>query len=764
MAALAKKPENRPHTCAAVLEGNDFSRKERKETGGPRSVAALGGACLPRPDGRVAAPLVGPRVPRDRPGGPRSVAALKGLVAAALLAALAGGAWWWASGREGTKGTKVTERTATANSAHVASVPSPTPSPPSAGSTESDVTDIAVEASVQKDRIARLDDADGFKEKKDEISGLLTRATSYGKAKRYKESAQAFSNYVAECRELVRLDVERKSALKDKAKAQEALQMAESSGAKTYAVSSWNTAVDVWRQASEQFGRMEFSQAGLTFSSSAELFGKCAEEVKAAKANEAATRIQKAESYLKSLQNSMADIEQVRATVATKTAPKNLPLRSRIGEAYDVYNKACMEMDRLRTIYTDLNPKVVGWTDVVNTAFSDMQNVIAQAQRSLTTIRQTSGALTALESDIFTFEFFKENLPQPLQDRLGDPYEAYCKACAEKRALSASYTEDHPKVAAASTRVDAALAAFKEALWAYKNGEQASTPKHPETYVVQAGDTLLGIAKRFYGSASKWRDIRDANMARVPPDGRLHVGLILKLPDVVTKATTTDVQQPPQNVQRQVYVDAHDKVQLWKGGPYWATTNIGAEKPEDYGYYFWWGDTKGYKREGNAWVVSDGSHSGFSFGKDTSSTYGKSIEALRNEGWITADGILAPEHDAAHVQWGGEWRMPTRQELDDLSSKCDWEWTTKNKVYGYEIRGRGAYASESIFLPAAGDGYGTSLGDAGSYGNYWSSVPCSDSSSYYDAWGLFFNSSYHNTYSNFRFSGQSVRPVQGFTK
>ncbi len=50
----------------------------------------------------------------------------------------------------------------------------------------------------------------------------------------------------------------------------------------------------------------------------------------------------------------------------------------------------------------------------------------------------------------------------------------------------------------------------------------------------------------------------------------------------------------------------HKKVQLWKGGPYWAETNIGAEKPEDYGLYFWWGDTIGYKRENDAWVASDG--------------------------------------------------------------------------------------------------------------------------------------------------------------
>ena len=114
------------------------------------------------------------------------------------------------------------------------------------------------------------------------------------------------------------------------------------------------------------------------------------------------------------------------------------------------------------------------------------------------------------------------------------------------------------------------------------------------------------------------------------------------------------------------------------------------------------------------------------------------------------------------MQWGGGWRMPTKQELDDLSSKCDWKWTTVNGVIGYSIHGRGAYASASIFLPCAGYGYGTSLRNAGSYGCYWSSVPGSGNSYY--AWGLDFNSSFHGTYRSYRSSGQSVRPVQGFTE
>ena len=209
---------------------------------------------------------------------------------------------------------------------------------------------------------------------------------------------------------------------------------------------------------------------------------------------------------------------------------------------------------------------------------------------------------------------------------------------------------------------------------------------------------------------------------------------------------------------------AHDKVQLWEGGPYWAATNIGAEEPWEYGYYFWWGDTVGYKRENNKWVASGGSNSNFSFDYETTPTYNKSISTLQSEGWIVSkDGryVLAPEHDAAQVQWGGDWRMPTVQEFGDLNSKCEWTWSTMNGVNGYLVRGRGSYASNSIFLPCAGFGHGTSLYHAGSSGNYWSSVPYSD---YDNAWCLCFTSSNHGTGDGDRCCALSVRPLQGFTK
>lgn len=203
-------------------------------------------------------------------------------------------------------------------------------------------------------------------------------------------------------------------------------------------------------------------------------------------------------------------------------------------------------------------------------------------------------------------------------------------------------------------------------------------------------------------------------------------------------------------------------VQLWEDGPYWATRNIGANEPWEYGYYFWWGDIVGYKKENGKWVASDGSNSNFSFEESNTPTRGKDILTLKSEGWITADGVLTPEHDAAQVQWGAKWRMPTKQEFDDLLSKCDWTRTTMNGVNGYNVRGKGEYVSSSIFLPCAGYGAGLSISVFGGECYYWSSVPNLDNSG--SALHLLFYSRYGHTSSNNRVLGQSVRPLQGFTK
>ena len=206
----------------------------------------------------------------------------------------------------------------------------------------------------------------------------------------------------------------------------------------------------------------------------------------------------------------------------------------------------------------------------------------------------------------------------------------------------------------------------------------------------------------------------------------------------------------------------HKGVQLWKDGPYWAETNVGAEKPWEFGYYFWWGDTVGYKREGDAWVASNGSSSNYKFDELSTLTYSKDLVTLYREGWTGKDGILLPEHDAAHVHWGGKWRMPTERELEDLRRECDWTWGTMNGVNGYVVRGRGDYATASIFLPAAGCGIGTFFDYANSRGYYWSSVPYLHYS--VNSCLLYLCSDYSETNRSFRRCGESIRPVQGSAK
>ena len=127
-------------------------------------------------------------------------------------------------------------------------------------------------------------------------------------------------------------------------------------------------------------------------------------------------------------------------------------------------------------------------------------------------------------------------------------------------------------------------------------------------------------------------------------------------------------------------VTVTDRVQLWEDGPYWAINNIGAQKPWDSGYYFWWGDTIGYKHRSYymEWVASDGSSSDFEFTEYHTPTYHKYQDFLQRGGWITADGLLSPMHDAAYIHWGEDWRMPTRQEFDDLMNKCERIWIATN--------------------------------------------------------------------------------------
>ena len=199
--------------------------------------------------------------------------------------------------------------------------------------------------------------------------------------------------------------------------------------------------------------------------------------------------------------------------------------------------------------------------------------------------------------------------------------------------------------------------------------------------------------------------------------------------------------------------------QLWAGGPIFAGCNVGASKPEEYGYYFWWGDTVGYVWTGSRFDAVDGSKTGFSFSSVNCPTCKKSVAQLYEAGYIdanSADGKLKPEYDAARKYLGGDWRMPTKAEIKALVDNCNRTWTTRNGVKGYAVTGKGDYASKGIFLPAAGDGIASTYYDAGSGGRYWSSTP--NSSSW--GWLLKFVQNSFDWVDADRYQGYTIRPVR----
>lgn len=189
---------------------------------------------------------------------------------------------------------------------------------------------------------------------------------------------------------------------------------------------------------------------------------------------------------------------------------------------------------------------------------------------------------------------------------------------------------------------------------------------------------------------------------------------------------------------------------------------MGASKPEEYGYCFWWGDTVGYTNTGSGWIsVKDGTSILFKNSGTAASTDGKDNSALQSAGYIDATGNLVAAHDAATAHLCSPWRMPTGVEIDALTNNCTATWITTNGVSGCLVTGKGDYANRSIFLPAAGSGSNSRLDAPGSKGYYWSSTPDSGNSG--SAWSLFFNLSlgHFDRYYGYRDRGRSVRPVRG---
>lgn len=174
----------------------------------------------------------------------------------------------------------------------------------------------------------------------------------------------------------------------------------------------------------------------------------------------------------------------------------------------------------------------------------------------------------------------------------------------------------------------------------------------------------------------------------------------------------------------------------------WGTCNIGAKNPEDFGNFYQWGDVA--TKESYDW-----------------DTYKYGTDRTNLEKYNVKDGktVLDPEDDAAIVNLGEGWRMPTPAEIKELVDNCTWKWTTVNNVKGYKVT---ANNGNSIFLPAAGVMFTKNPYYGGQYGYYLSNTLREGEESYVKmyAQGFSFQSDKYQTDDRIaRNYGITVRPV-----
>ena len=182
----------------------------------------------------------------------------------------------------------------------------------------------------------------------------------------------------------------------------------------------------------------------------------------------------------------------------------------------------------------------------------------------------------------------------------------------------------------------------------------------------------------------------------------------------------------------------------------WAKCNVGAETETDAGLYFAWGETTGYT------ASQVGTDKQFSW---SDYKYGNSSSNLTKYNQSDGKTVLESADDAASQIMGGNWRMPTKAEFQELLNNTNKEWTQVNGVNGYKFTSKKeGFQNNSIFIPAAGNCYGGSVSDVGSYGYVWSSSLFALNPG--SAWSLYFKSGNCSMYDGNRYYGRSVRGVR----
>ena len=201
-------------------------------------------------------------------------------------------------------------------------------------------------------------------------------------------------------------------------------------------------------------------------------------------------------------------------------------------------------------------------------------------------------------------------------------------------------------------------------------------------------------------------------------------------------------------------INGHEYVDLGlPSGLKWATCNVGADDPEEYGDYFAWGETEAkddYRVDNYKWC--DKTHN--------SITKYCNYSSEGKDGFTDTKTTLETEDDAASFNWGGSWRMPSKTDWEELKDNCKWEWLGENNlefggIPGYKVTSlKGGYEDRFFFLPAAGSNF-LGLDHVGYGGSYWSNSLSLGNGAY----GFCFVSDKHYCESLYRFNGFSVRPV-----
>ncbi len=176
-------------------------------------------------------------------------------------------------------------------------------------------------------------------------------------------------------------------------------------------------------------------------------------------------------------------------------------------------------------------------------------------------------------------------------------------------------------------------------------------------------------------------------------------------------------------------------------GTLWGTKNVGASNPEDYGDYFAWGETEPKD-------VYDWSTYKWCNGNSNNLTKYCSSSSY---GTVDNKTQLDLEDDAAYVNLGSSWRMPSKEQLDELRTNCSWIYTTINGVKGILFIGPNG---KMLFMPAAGYRSGNSLYYSDAEGYYWSCMNNNNSS-----YGMYFVPGYLGQSTSYRCHGFTVRPV-----